>query len=181
MYEVELKLPADLPQVRRRLRDRGATEIGTVTQVDTYYDHPSRSFASTDEALRIRTERSGEDATATVTYKGQLLETESKTRRELETEVAEPDVLDSMLRELGFDPVADVRKERERYELVGFTVTLDQVEGVGQFVEVEDTASKAEIDQRQEAATELVAELGLDPASHRQTSYLELLLESGNN
>jgi len=57
MYEVEVKVPADLEAVRDRLEALEATPRGAVVQVDTYYDAPHREFAETDEALRIRSER----------------------------------------------------------------------------------------------------------------------------
>jgi len=54
MYEVEVKVPADLDAVRERLADAGAGRVATVAQADTYFDAPHREFAETDEALRVR-------------------------------------------------------------------------------------------------------------------------------
>ena len=56
MYEVEVKVAADHAAVRERLPDE-AEALGTVEQVDTYFDAPHRDFAATDEALRLRRER----------------------------------------------------------------------------------------------------------------------------
>lgn len=193
MYEVEVKVSADHDAVRRALREAGATRRGTVRQVDTYYDAPHRSFAETDEALRIRRERPGtagdagdgdaEDpadgraGTAVLTYKGPLIETASKTRREVETPVPEPERLDEILTALGFAAAAVVRKERTRYELAGYVVTLDSVDGLGEFVEVETEAREADVEAAREGAVELLDRLGLDPDDRIRTSYLELLLE----
>ena len=56
MYEVEIKVPAELDGVRDRLRAVDAERVGARRQRDTYYDAPHREFAETDEALRGRRE-----------------------------------------------------------------------------------------------------------------------------
>ena len=48
MYEVEIKVPAELDGVRDRLRAVDAERIGARRQRDTYYDAPHREFAETD-------------------------------------------------------------------------------------------------------------------------------------
>lgn len=174
MYEVELKVPADLGAVRDRLEALDADARGTVEQVDTYLDHPARSFAQTDEALRVR--RAGD--AAVLTYKGPKVDAGSKTRRELETGVDDAGAAEAVLEALGFEPVARVEKRRERYSLDGFAVTLDTVEAVGEFVEVEAEGEEAEIDELRAGAEAVLERLGLDPGDQIRTSYLELLLDA---
>jgi adenylate cyclase class 2 len=177
MYEVEVKVPADVDRVADRLDDIDADHVDSVEQIDTYYDAPHREFAETDEALRIRAERHADDETTKVTYKGPLVETESKSREEFETAVAERDALEGILSGLGFEPAATVRKDRERYAVAEFIVTLDTVEDVGEFVEVEtDVETEAEVEAAREGANELLERLGLDPEDGIRTSYLGLLL-----
>ncbi|WP_226481851.1 class IV adenylate cyclase [Natrinema amylolyticum] len=180
MYEVEVKVPADLAAVRERLDALEARPLGTVVQVDTYYDAPHREFAETDEALRIRSERPEDGADETrVTYKGPLVDDESKTREEVETAVADHDKTDAILTNLGFEAAATVRKERERFALDGYTVTLDSVDDVGEYVEVEtDVEDKAALEAAREGAYDVLERLHLDPDDQLRTSYLGLLLES---
>ncbi|SHH26902.1 class IV adenylate cyclase [Halobaculum gomorrense] len=204
MYEVEVKVRADHDAVRDRLADSAATLARRVRQVDTYYDAPHRDFAETDEALRIRHETVGGggdgrggsraidagtgtgtdagtgtgDTETKITYKGPLVEAESKTREEFETAVADADAVAGILDGLGFSPAATVEKYREFFELDGYTVTLDDVAGVGEFVEVEREAVEAEIESARDGAYAVVRELGLDPDDQIRTSYLGLLLQS---
>ena len=174
MYEVEVKLPADHADVRERLTELGAESLGTVTQRDTYYDAPHREFAETDEALRIR-RVSGETGGETlVTYKGPLVDPDSKTRREHETGVDDDETMDGILRALGFRPAAVVEKDRERFGLGEYTVTLDAVTDLGEYVEVE--TESAEVDDARAGAFALLDDLGLDPDDQIRTSYLGLLL-----
>jgi len=178
MYEVELKIPAVHGPVRDRLRAIGARHLGSVDQVDTYYDAPHREFAETDEALRVRRETVDGNVGAKVAYKGPLVERESKSREEVETGVDDGEDLAAILENLGFTPAATVHKERDRFAVDGHTVTLDAVEGLGEFVEVEtDVETEAEVEGAREDATELLRRLDLDPDDGIRTSYLGLLLE----
>ncbi|MCL9817330.1 class IV adenylate cyclase [Natronocalculus amylovorans] len=177
MYEVEIKIETDHGPVRDQLRKRGATETDHRTQIDTYYNAPHRDFAETDEALRIRREKTADSETNKVTYKGPLIEAESKTRLEHETIVADGNTLDQALQALGFTPAATVEKERTFYEIDGYTITLDSVSELGEFVEIETEAEAAAIEAAREGATELLTTLGLDASEQIRTSYLGMLLE----
>ncbi|WP_254862884.1 class IV adenylate cyclase [Halovivax gelatinilyticus] len=176
-YEVEVKVPATLDRVRERVRSIGASDEGRVEQVDTYYDAPHRTFSKTDEALRIRTERRSGDERVELTYKGPLVERASKTRAEVETEVDDAVAAAEILERLGFEPAATVRKDRHRFAFDGVTITLDEVDGVGTYVEVERTATADSIDETRAELFATLDRLGLDPDEQVRTSYLGLMLE----
>lgn len=177
MYEVEMKVRADHDRIRRKLAERGATELGAITQRDTYYNAPMRDFAETDEALRVRCEKGGGTGQATLTYKGPLVGEASKTREEHETALEDGDAMTAILDGLGFVPVETVEKERERFSLAEHVVALDSVTGLGEFVEIEAEAREEAIDDAREGVAETLESLALDPDEEIRTSYLELLLE----
>ncbi len=180
MYEVELKVQVSHESVRERLASIDADHVETVTQEDTYYDAPDRSFAETDEALRIRSVSREDDSTTVLTYKGPLVDANSKTRTEAETTVADNEAMAAILTGLGYEPAATVRKTREYYTVDECTVTLDSVDDVGEFVEVEyssDVKTESGIDAAREQAEGVLDQLGLSSDDQIRTSYLELLLE----
>ncbi|WP_144920204.1 class IV adenylate cyclase [Halorubrum salsamenti] len=198
MFEVEIKVPADVDAVRERLREAGAERVDARRQRDAYYDAPHRDFAETDEALRVRREsplsveavpgspdvaRSDEEPpaeTAKLTYKGPRLDEGSKTRVEHETAVDDGEAIDGVLSGLGFDPAAVVEKRREFWSFAGFTVTLDAVDGVGEFVEIErEVDDESAIEATRDEALAALDRLGLDGDSQVRTSYLGLLLADG--
>jgi len=182
MFEVEVKVRAEHDAVELRLERLDADRAGEVIQADTYYDAPHREFGETDEALRIRRERRpGEEADSRITYKGPLVDEVSKTREEVETGVADGDRLGAILEHLGFDPVATVEKSRERYAVDGYTVTLDDVTGLGEFVEVEREVAEDDVETAREGAFDLVDRLGLDADEGIRTSYLGMLLDGDGN
>lgn len=182
MYEVEVKVEADHERVRAQLERLEADHVGSVEQVDTYYDAPHRDFAETDEALRLRreTDRDSGETTTKVTYKGPLVEAASKTRQEFETAVDDDEAMSGVLDGLGFDPAAVVEKDREFYTVDGYTITLDSVSDLGAFVEVEREVEESAVDEAREGAFEVLRNLGLDPDEQIRTSYLGLLLKNAH-
>jgi adenylate cyclase class 2 len=180
VYEVELKFPLDdAASVIDRIERLGATRGETVEQRDHYFAHPSRDFAQTDEALRLRSIGSAN----CITYKGPRLDEATKTRRELEVPFETgPEAaarMADLLRSLGFREVRAVAKRRQVFSLIWrdreFSLDLDSVEGLGEFLEIETLAGQNDWTEARDAALALAAKLGLDRSERR--SYLQLLLD----
>jgi adenylate cyclase class 2 len=179
-YEVEQKFPvADLEAVEGRLAALGAEIAAAEEEVDLYFAHPARDFAATDEALRLRQK----GPRGYITYKGPKIDAVTKTRREIELPLTEAagGLSDwrSLLEALGFRPVGEVRKSR-RKALVPWQgrrveVSLDAVEHLGTFVELELMAGAEEVAAARASIAALAGELGLTGGERR--SYLELLLQ----
>lgn len=181
-FEVEQKFRvSDSSALRSALAARGAVAGPPVEQEDRYLAHPARDFAATNEALRLR--RSG--ASQVITYKGPRRGGPTKTREELEVSFA-PDAesfetLGQVFERLGFRPVRTVRKTRQEFAIRpagrSMTVALDEVEGLGSFVEVETLAAgEADLPEAQQAVMDLAAELGLREMEPR--SYLRMHLQT---
>jgi adenylate cyclase class 2 len=181
MLEIEVKYPAaDLVSIERQLAAWGARLDAPRQDADQYFNAPDRDFAKTDEALRLR--RIGNDNY--VTYKGPKIDAQTKTRTEIELPIAAGDQAAAqfaqLLTHLGYRAVATVRKHRLVCHLKrdGFAleVCLDDVEGVGRFVELEIMADEAALPAARAVLLQTAAALGLCDMERR--SYLELLLTS---
>lgn len=178
-YEVEQKYRvSDGQALRAELAALGG-DLGRARQeIDCYYNHPARDFAATDEALRIRTV----EGVGRITYKGPKIDATTKTRREIEVPLAEQTAgtWDEVLQALGFRPVAEVRKQRRKawvpWEGQRVEVSLDEVDEVGPFVELELMADESSLDTAKACLASLAQRLRLSDSERR--SYLELLLES---
>jgi adenylate cyclase class 2 len=179
-FEVEQKHRIEDPGAFvAELQAWGVVLGDAVAQSDKYFQHPSRDFAQTDEALRIRTVGKA----SFVTYKGAKVDATTKTRRELELPLAATDPggrqFAELLAALGFKPAATVRKQRRPFHVSyrGSDVegALDDVEGVGHYVELELSADDAGLEAATKTISSLAAELQLGPTERR--SYLELLLD----
>ncbi|MFI4874209.1 MAG: class IV adenylate cyclase [Blastopirellula sp. JB062] len=180
-FEVELKFPVDdLRRVETTLANLGAEIEIPVKQSDFYYGHPSRNFAETDEALRIR--RVG--SRSIITYKGPKIDATTKTRREIEVPLGSgaegaANIIE-MIEALGFSQVAEVTKNRRKanldFEGQKVEVALDEVKGLGQFVELEIPTEESGVDAARNAINQLAEQLGLSGSERR--SYLELILDA---
>jgi adenylate cyclase, class 2 len=181
-YEVEQKhRVTDEAALIARLQERSVQLEKPVEQSDQYFAHPCRDFATSDEALRIRVV--GDKSF--VTYKGPKLDKTTKTRREIELPLDPADhdgsQFTSLLEALGFTPVATARKQRRafrisegKYEVDG---ALDDLDGLGCFVELELQADDENLEAAKRTIGKLAADLNLGPSERR--SYLEMLLEVG--
>lgn len=180
MYEVELKFRlADAEPVIRRLASIGAEPRDSQEQTDMYFNHPARDFERTDEALRLRTVGTRQ----IVTYKGPVVDSQTKTRREIEVPLEGPDGAEKfaeILRLLGFRPVREVRKRRQSYQCAwgarAFEIALDEVAGLGHFIEIETQADEAGRAAAIEAILAFAAPFQL--GFPEKKSYLCLLLEN---
>jgi adenylate cyclase class 2 len=170
MIEVEVKARA-LPDTRQKILSMGAVPAGIENHHDIYFSSPLRSFQESDEALRIRIKEEG----ARLTYKGPKLDLKTKSRREVTVEIDDPVGMEEILASLNFSPTAVVRKRRTKYKLGPVTFALDEVEGLGSFLEVE-MSGEAEWQEQQSRVLEVLEQLGLKESIRK--SYLELLDEN---
>ncbi len=173
--EAKIRLPTcrHLEDIEKRLLELGAVHMETRVEEDTYYQHPCRDFAETDEALRLR--RS--NGRAELTYKGpkRLLPGGAKTREEETARIEDAEAMHRILERLGFRPVAVVRKERSYWLLGDVLVTLDKVENLGCFMEAEYQGPGGPGEAR-EAIETVLRMLGAENYERIPVSYLELLL-----
>lgn len=204
VYEVEQKYPVtDVATLEAGLTRLGASWHGVAEQVDRYFNHPSRDYAASDEALRLRSTPAG----VVITWKGPRLDAAAKTRREIELPLAAaavPAAADAaaavpaataagpiaasatldrwteLLEALGFRRVREVAKRRRlatvAWEGGAIEVALDRVDGLGEFAEFEMQADAAGIAAAAGRVESLARALGCTNAEPR--SYLELLLVS---
>ena len=119
-----------------------------------------------------------------ITYKGPKLDATTKTRREVEIPLANGKVAaaeaSELLEALGFAPVAEVTRTRSHCTVTWLDrkieISLDDLGGLGDFVELEIVAAESEVEPARQALAALSEQLQLSNCERR--SYLELLLAS---
>ncbi len=172
MIEIEIKARADHDALKKTLKQEGAALEKIVEQTDIYFNAPDRDFGKTDEALRLR----NEGGQIFLTYKGKKLDPLSKTRKEVEVEIADFDKMEDVLLSLGYRKTLQVRKVREIYHMEGMVLCLDRVDELGDFVELETLAiGENDIPARRDSLISTMRRLGITGDLIRE-SYLEMLL-----
>ncbi|MET1159914.1 MAG: class IV adenylate cyclase [Thermoprotei archaeon] len=141
--EAKYRVLCDLDYIVKRLEELGFTRIRDWIEKDTYYNHPCRDFKQTDEALRLRVIKHQETVTSYLTYKGpRLREDKVKIRHEIECRVLDHDKVGAVLESLGFNKVLSYSKHRIMYRNGDIIVFIDNVFGLGYYIEVEGAEDK---------------------------------------
>ncbi|MEM2637509.1 MAG: class IV adenylate cyclase [Candidatus Korarchaeota archaeon] len=172
MIEVEVKAKIDdVEKIHRIINTIGAEFISRETQEDIYFCSQNHDFLERDDALRIRITKNG----TYITYKGPKIDTETKTREEIEVEIDDPHKTIKIFERLGFEVFAVVRKMREKYRYNNLTIAIDNVEGLGYFIEIEKQNNGNNVDYDKKKIIELLEKLGISKEKMIRKSYLELL------
>ncbi len=184
-YEVEVKIPIyDQDLIVNKIQQAKGQKLRSEVQSDMYFEHPCRSFSTTDEAVRLRrtysenTVPSESDIHVELTYKGPKVDNTTKTRLEYTSIVNDGDSIVSILHHTGFTHVATITKHRVFYDVDGISISIDNVNEVGLFVEFELIShNDDDITNARKRIFALISSLGLDPNKTIRESYLELYLQ----
>jgi len=194
LIEVEIKVKIENPDdMRKKFIEHSGIYKMSLLHEDTYFNMPEglRDFRKSDEALRIRKsieshidrKEPRQKPKYFITYKGQKMDSTTKTRKELESIVEEGETLRDILKLLGFREIFTVKKERELYEfeyqghkveaLVDYLPILKE-----HFIEVEiGTDSKEEIDKATRVLFDFLNIFGIREEQSIRKSYLELIAD----
>lgn len=169
MIEVEIKAISS-EKAKNKIKANGVF-LGTEKQKDIYLNHPDRDFSKTDEALRLREVENK----VFLTYKGPKIDEKTKSREEVEEQIEDLDKSIKIFESLGFEKAGVVHKDRELYELHGYKISIDKVEGLGEFIELEREVKKPSDEVISETIS-FLKQLGVKEEDFERRSYLELLL-----
>ena len=113
MIEIEIKAKITNPKLAfEKIKKIGGEYSHTEIQRDIYFNGKSKDFKKTDEALRIREIPDGDDFINILTFKGPKLDSETKTRKEIEVTIDNKENMTDILINLGYKPSAIVNKVR---------------------------------------------------------------------
>jgi adenylate cyclase class 2 len=176
--EVEIKVQTS-PAVALRIKEQLLKESPTqIHHVDTYYDNPSKSFLKMSpirEWLSVRNRGNK----VIINHKLFHFNGQGKSTHSDESELTVQDLDDAnrLLGALGFQPLITVNKHRTEAEIDSYLVSVDEVEELGYFVEVEATKDVGSVESTYEALKKFAIGLGLDPGDILEKGYPHLLLE----
>lgn len=182
MIEVEIKSKLnDFNSVKERLKELNIIKISEEVQEDIYLDRKDIKFAKNDKALRIRKIIKENSENIVITYKGPKINKISKTREEIESTVVDGENILKIFEKLGFYKGGFVKKIREIYKFKEYIISLDNVEGLDPYIEIEvDLEDDADYQDSIDKIYAIFNELNIINGFER-TSYLELLQLKNKN
>lgn len=181
MREVEVKARIrDLAAIEATLEARGVTLSVPVTQDDAIYVREVgtlQTFLDNQLFLRIRELSSGK-ARFTAKFNPNRNAEQDMVAEEHETEIGSREDLEHILRLLGFTCAVRVRKSRRSGRHGAYEFCLDEVEGLGSFIEIEKLVSEeAEVSAAHDELLAVLAELGVEPQDRFTKRYDVMMLE----
>jgi adenylate cyclase class 2 len=179
--EVEIKIQLDersFDSLGKKLKGI-AQFVKSAHQKDEYFNPPDRDFLEPKfpfEWLSIR-ERGDKTILSYKHYRPEDVQVATHCD-EYETEVAKPEGLRRMFSSLGFRSIVIVEKRRDTY-LYGeeFEIALDELPGIGKFVEIEAMKDMGGVEKTREQLFEFARKLGLNPDESDKRGYPFLVME----
>lgn len=175
--EIEVKVKIPHQKVIGCLKALGFSQTTTVYEKDTYFNSSSYDLKVADKALRIREHRNldTDKSEYTLNFKGPKLDDTTMTREETEFEIPSYAHGERLFNGLGFFAAGGVEKTRMQYTKGEITCCLDNVTGLGEFLEIEIVAPESRYDASIEKINALLQELGLSMDDTIRHSYLSMI------
>ncbi|WP_099210842.1 class IV adenylate cyclase [Thermococcus henrietii] len=166
--EVEVKFKVDFEEAKQKIESLGALFVREELQEDVYFSLPLPKL------LRVRKlENLGK---AFLTYKEIKDPGRNEEFDELEVEVSDFDTTVEILKRLGFEEDIVVRKRRLVYLLGDVTFELNDVEGLGGFLDIEVISD--DVGEAKKKIWEVAKLLGLSEEDVEPRLYQELIREA---
>lgn len=150
MKEIEIKARIRHPEeVVKKLGGMGCPFSNSIRQTDTVYTKivgNVEEYLTNDHYLRIR-EKS--DGRFVFTFKKPLSKT-VLTKAEYETEIKDAKEFEQALLHMGYKPANKVIKKRRTGYINDIEICIDEVVGLGSFIEVEKKTDQDETEVRKE-------------------------------
>jgi len=172
MREIEIKIKvSNLETLKNKLQEKGCVLSTPIRQYDIVYSQKGsetefESAKEGDVILRIRRQNN----TAEFNLKQQR--SNEMDNLECETEIDDPEAMVHILQTLGWFPVVEVKKIRRKGKLGEYEICLDEVEELGNYVELEKmTADDANPDEVHEELFKVLGDLGLSRTDEETRGY----------
>lgn len=170
MLEIEAKIKVgDFTAVQKRLKRVGASPLKRRRENNIFFDTSNRKLLAADSGLRLRRNhdlKTKKDEYV-LTFKGPGRPGTMKKRDERELVVeSEKDAI-ALLKGLGYAPILRFGKHRSTWRLGKCEIALDEVAGLGKFVEVEGPGVAV--------IKKVLDKIGLGEQPHVRESYAAML------
>ncbi|WP_457741751.1 class IV adenylate cyclase [Thermococcus sp.] len=166
--EIEIKFRVNFGEIKEKIESLGASFVREEIQKDVYFNVPLPKL------LRVRIIENLKRSF--LTYKEIKDLGRNEEFDELEVEVSDFDVTVEILKRLGFDEDVTVKKRRLVYQLGNVTFELNDVEGLGGFLDIEVISN--DVEEAKRKIWEVAKLLGLSEKDVEPRLYQELIREA---
>jgi len=155
--EIEIKAKfTDKEKIKIKLAELGAEKEKEKHQIDEYYNHPSKDTKQTNEYIRLRYKHGGEQGIF-----AHHINISDGVNKEFEVKIDDVDTFKQILKNFDFPLLGTIDKKRETFKVNDFTITIDEVKNIGNFIEIETFGEEDEIEAKKTKCLELLETLGI--------------------
>jgi len=180
MKNIEVEIQAKIKNpasIERKLKKVGKF-IKSRKQRDIYFVPPQRNFfvkSAPTEYLRVRYEKDGSHLNYSFIHfrkDGWLNATD-----EFETLINKPEIVEAIFKKIGLIPKVTVVKTRKYFDCGDFEVTLDNIKGLGNFMEVEAKKLFSTIEKTRQKCSDFLNELDIKYEVRKEMGYPRMLYQ----
>lgn len=177
--EVELKFPLlNKKELEAKLNSLAKKEKEVREQKDTYFTPKHKNYLDTrptTEWLRIRETQKG----ASIAYKNYHKEKDAKAVScdEFETKIGNPEILHKIFMALEIKELTVVHKTRKAWEYKDTEIAIDEVKGLGDYIEIEAKGKFNSINEAKKHLYAVLEELGAKTGEQDFEGYPFLILK----
>lgn len=169
MKEVEIKIKIENPEkVRKILEDYGCVFSEPITQQDVVYVPEHITTLPTPIGVNVLRIRHQQNKTILTLKRRESANMLSKLEHELE--ISDAGQMETIIKLLGFNQISDITKTRCKCKINGYEICLDDVKGLGQFLEMEKLTDENE-DETQAAMIQFLLSLNIDTEQRMDVGY----------
>ncbi|MCX6707687.1 MAG: class IV adenylate cyclase [Candidatus Woesearchaeota archaeon] len=175
--EIEIKVSVkNLGKAEEKLR-KIARFVKAKDQKDEYFMPPNKDYFAekpTKEYFRVRNEKGKGHINYSFCHygkDGKLLKTD-----EYETDINDPETMSVILGKIGMIKKVIVEKHRKMFEYKDFEICLDEIKGLGFFVEVEAKKMMGSPEETKRKCYEILEEIGADWKDAPNMGYPDMVI-----
>ncbi len=178
MKEVEVKAKLrNKDKVVKKLQDLGCDLSEEIIQTDKVFAPNDVTNLPTGRNLPFLRIRESKDKYL-LTLK--IPQSNSLDKYEQETYVTDPAALENIILRIGFKLMVTIRKYRRKCTYNSWEICVDKVEGLGDFVEVEQLSEDGDSEKIQSELFNFLKTLGIEDADREHFGYDVLIWQKQN-
>ncbi len=169
--EIELRFKVkNLKLIENKLINLKAKFIKNKKQIDKYFGEINL-YKKINYSFLLRIRQEGDKVF--LTYKGDNFK-KAGVWQEYDFLIKDSKKAELMIKDMGFDEVITVNKIRKEYSLNSLNICLDEIEGLGQFIEIEYLSESSNSKKKH---FDLIKRLGIEKNEIIHKGYVTMLLE----
>lgn len=174
--EIEVKARVtDKEKLEQSLQELGCVLSDSIRQEDAVYFHNESKlpFSHSGAGVQILRIRKQNDGKILLTFKESL--SGGLDCIEHETEINDPEEMREILLMIGYEIVVEVKKNRRKAKYGEYEICLDEVDGLGSFIEVEQITDAEDSELIQKELFDFLMKLGVNEEDRVADGYDTML------